>query len=367
MKRALDWLRPVASNAWALARGQVASVALVFLAVLIATSTVVVLGGQAADNERKVLDRFDSPEQRLVVVQDDTGRAGINMGSTVRLREAGLVDWAIAMGPVSDVEVMVREVKFGMSSMRVSEVDDLEGLSVVSGRTPRQHEALIEVEAAREIGLRIPVGWLAADDGTSVPIVGFYRSPPGTDRALPDALVGGRPETLTRLALQVPAGTDTNSLTPTILAYLEPFKVGDIDITTSADVGELRRAIAGDLGRSSRRIASIVVVVSAGLVLVSGAIAVGLRRQHYGLMRCLGSTRTQLGVSVLLAFGVAAGLAAVFGGFVGLVAIRLQGWVLIPRLLVAGPLLLACVSVFAAAVPATLAGLRDPVRVLRGS
>jgi putative ABC transport system permease protein len=239
-------------------------------------------------------------------------------------------------------------------------------ITLTTGRLPAAPgEALAEDGPATALGVDDTGGWVEDADGRAWSIVGTFR--PDHDRAPRSVLVPWQSPTPVRQVTVVAASmTDVEPTTRAAAALTDVSGPGDLTVERSDDAA----ALGGDVTSTVERHAVVIVatVMGAG-VLVLGLLSLLMvhgRRQEFGRRRALGAGRGAV-IGLVVAQGVLViSVGAVAGALLGSVAgVALWGQVVDPEL--QGSVVVATVmlAVTAQVPSAVLAGLRDPVRVLR--
>ncbi|QDW61376.1 FtsX-like permease family protein [Oerskovia sp. KBS0722] len=352
------------------------------LVVAIVCLVVFATTGQSAAAERAVMDRIDGVGTRLVTAFDQSGNAHMQARGVEDLARLDSVSWAFALGSVTDVRnadtaglspgVALRPLFGGLPP----------ALEVTTGRSPREGEAVVGVDAARTLGLADGVG-IVTDGPRSWPVVGVYEAvgplaslstgvlvpSPTTPHppSGPGASLGASPPVEARylyaMATDVSAVDSLAAALPAVVPAAEPRQ---ITVETPDGALALREVVAGELGASSRQLMAVVLGVGLALITVTMLGAVAGRRRDFGRRRALGATRTAIIVLVLVQTTVAglAGTALGVGG--GLAAVHHLTGTLPDPSFTTGVATLAVLIALAGAVPPALAAAhQDPVRILR--
>ncbi len=239
-------------------------------------------------------------------------------------------------------------------------------LTLTTGRLPAAPgEVLAEDGTAIALGVDETGGWVEDATGRAWSIVGTFR--PDHDRAPRSVLVPWQPSTPVRQVTVVAASmTDVDPVTRAAAGLADASGPGELTVERSDDAA----ALGGDVTSTIERYAVVIVatVMGAG-VLVLGLLSllmVHSRRQEFGRRRALGAGRGAV-VGLVVAQGVLViSGGAVVGALLGsLLGVVLWAQVVDPSL--QGSVVVATVmlAVTAQLPSAVLAGLRDPVRVLR--
>lgn len=343
----------------------------IILGLLVAAAAGVILGtvGQTAAAEADVLARIDEAGTRSIVLVDTQGRAGLAPEAVERIVSLSGVEWAIGFGPAVD--------------FRNSELDGGRpaAVRVVYGGLPgepyvttaswdgRAGIVLVGPGAQAVLGLAAPVGGLT---GTTehLAVVGWLRArepleflnngvvaapdPRATDPTVRSIQVlANRPEDVAAVAEAARALAGAED--PTSLA-----------VETSEAFAQLRAAVAGELGRYSRQLVIMVLVVAIALVGLTVYGSVTTRKRDFGRRRALGASRTTLIGLVVTQTTTIAFTGALIGSAAGTwAAWQWSGSTPDTSFIVAVSTLCILSAVAASLPPATIAAYRDPVRILR--
>lgn len=369
MPDALSHARPrqVVIEGFALARRELRFSVPVALVAALVVALVLTVTGRAVATEHQVVATIESLGARLLVLTDSDRSAAIS-GSSVELVE-GLdgVEWAFGLGAAS--AATSADGRPGVSSRAV--VGDLpsDEVTLLDGRLPAQpREVLVGAGAATRLGLGDAAGpVMIGDDAFGV--VGVL-SATGALAFLSDAVLSTTPDPASTEIVQIYVAVgDAHAAERTgaaARAVLDAENPGAVTVEVSESVIELSRAVAGELGASSRALMVAILVGGCVITLVITSAMVGARRRHLGRMRALGASRSALVVIMLSAVSSAAILGVLAGAAVGTVTGIFSAGTVPPLSFVAGTCLLAWLAAFAGAgMPAVVASRRDPAAVLR--
>jgi len=345
-------------------------VASVLVATIVATICGAVLAttGQTAAQEAAVLSAIDEAGMRTIIVYEGSGGSGFDPAALERILALGDTESAIGLGPGFDVrnslllgggEPVPARVVFGGQN---------ESLFVDQGRWPQSGEAIVGSGALDLLRLEVPSGAITKPDAAATPIVGSFVGSGPFASLEEGVLVAANPaDTTMRSILIVAVSPDVvEPLAAAVVEVLSPTDLSSLLIETSASLADVRQAVKGELGRFSRSL--ILFALLGGLVLTAVTVlgTVSMRRRDFGRRRVLGASRSAIVVIVLVQTGGAALIGSIVGSAVGVVVAEAVGGAAPPGTFVVGVGVLAVLAVLAAAtVPALVAALRDPVRVLR--
>lgn len=352
-----------------MARSQpVASSLVAFMSIAVCAS-VLATTGQSAAAERDVLARIDDAGTRSVVATDVEGRAALTGDAVARAAALSDVEWAVGVGPVFDGRNPALGKDSPPVSMRALHGEPPPPLRLSAGRWPRAGEIVVGSAAKTALGLEVPAGGVRTGR-RSLDVVGAFDADEPLEFVRDGGLVAaetpGVPDAVRSLHLVVERPDDVESVAGALRAALDPADPASLRIETSAVLGDVRRAVAGELGSFSRQL--VLLVLAVGL-LVTGLTVYGsvtMRRKDFGRRRALGASRSALVALVLLQTTVSAVGGTVVGAAIGLgTVLRLSGSVPPWRFVLGLALMTVLTAVVAAITPAIVAALRDPVRILR--
>ncbi len=266
--------------------------ALIGLIVAAVCATAIATTGQTVRAESDVLSRIDQLGTRVVAAFDDQGTAAIDPASVERIGSLSTVDWVMGVGFAHDG----RNANIGPAATPVpirTYYGELPDIVHLDGRQPRPGEVIVGDQAAATLGLILPVGGVDIDATEASIVGGFHADDPLGDLnhtmlAAPNA---NNEKTLRALYVLADNPADVATLTGAVAALLGAKQPAAVRYETSETLAELRAAVAGELGRYSRRL--VVAALAVGLVLVAIVVysTVTLRRQDFGRRRALGATR----------------------------------------------------------------------------
>lgn len=344
-------------------------VASLITAIIVAAVCGVILltTGQTVQAEQDVLGRIDDAGTRLVIAIDEQGTAGIQPEAVDRIAALSNVEWVIGLGYAQDgrnsnigdaaTPVPIR-VLFGTSPDPIT----------INGRTPGIGEGFAGIGAIGTLGMPSAVGGVDTND-VQLAIVGkFTATEPLTDlnRSILTTPDPDTDQPLRSVYVLATSPNEVANVTQSVAMLLGAQDPQSVSYATSQILADVRGAVAGELGRYSRRL--VLGTLAAGLFLITLAIygSVTLRRQDFGRRRALGATRTNIVTLVAIHYLLvaAAGIAA----GVGIATTLTIRWTDAPpdtTFTTAIATLALLVTVIAALPPAVIAAYRDPVRVLR--
>lgn len=358
------WRFRILIEALLMARAQPVATGITLLVALAATVTFLLTVGQTIAVEQEVLKEIDAMATRTIEIRLQA-EAGVTASAIRHIGRLSSVEWVAAFGRVEDVRA------------------PFPGSSAVPGRgwidpLPPVLELIPEAKTALEGGTWLGSGaQMALGMASSAGTVLRGDEPIGVAGTLNAAepLAGLNEYLLWRAGSETPPAlvvvlsrqpADVERLLGPILSILGPRDLGDVAITTSTTLEEVRRAIAGQLGKYGRELTAVVLGGSLAFMLLTSLGGVQSRRKDFGRRRALGASRGLIVGLVTAQQAIISAIGTVVGALLGVsVSVtRLGLQPDIPFSLAACTLVVASSSL-AALPPALLAALRDPVRALR--
>jgi putative ABC transport system permease protein len=345
--------------------------------IAICSFVVIVATGQAVAAERAVIARVDDLGTRLITAVDSTGNAGIHPSSIEAVASLDGVDVAFGLGPVVDVTNADSPSESGVPFRRYYSASNghVEALGDVVERT-RQGETLAGNEAASSLGLADSVG-VVTDGLKTWPVVGTFEldgplaslngsvlEPTAVGR--PHGEGGGSEGVLRYMYVMASSVTDVERVAALLPLVVRAEDASAISVELPSGALELRRAVAGELGASSRQLMGTVLAIGMAIVGVTILGVVASRRRDFGRRRALGASRSSIVGSVVLQTAVAACAGTIIGSISGLAYSAAQGQALPGAAFVIGSATLSVTSaLLGSLLPAVVAARRDPVAILR--
>ncbi|MEO8207514.1 MAG: FtsX-like permease family protein [Chloroflexota bacterium] len=327
--------------------------------------------GQSAAAEARILATIDDAGTRTIIVSDPTGRAVLHPDSVEAVRSLASVEWALGLGPVTDV----RNAALGSAGRAVPARRVYGSLPdpvrLAGGRAPVSGEAIATKLGLVLLGSQSPAGGIQGE-GFDASLVGtFTVTDPltfldGSLLMLAAVAEPGEMQALRQLVVVASSVDSVGSLLDAIPSVLHAHDRTQVRVATPTSLVELRSLVEAELATNSRQ--QLLVVLGVGLVVISVTLsgAVAQRRRDFGRRRALGATRSALVLLVIVQTAVAAVIGTVFGTAVGLVAVGQLAGALPPLDFLVGVAVLALLAaLFAAIPPGVAAAFRDPVRILR--
>jgi putative ABC transport system permease protein len=338
---------------------------------IVATVCAVILAttGQTVQAESAVLARVDDAGTRFIEIQDPQGAAGVRCDAVRRIASLSRVEWVLGLGfAVDGRNTFIGPGGTPVPSRIVCGSLPERVLDLTTARMPAAGEAVVGLEAATQLGLNSPVGSLSTSDGRSLAIVGGFRAfEPLTslNRAVL-VVTSDSASSLRSIYILVDRTEAISGVRQAALALLGADDPAVLSVETSQILADVRAAVAGELGRFSRR--TVLMVLGVGLVLAFASVyaAVTARRQHFGRRRALGATRAAVIALVVAQYVLTGIVGGVVGSAVGTAVVLYLTGDLPDGLFTAAVSVLAVLTTgVAAALPAVFAAYRDPVRALR--
>lgn len=343
----------------------VSSSAIALVAALVCTAALLTVGRAAAADAQLQQRLTDAGTRSFALVDEQNSQL---LTPTVIQAVAGLSTVEVAYG-FSTAEDVVNDA-FGSGGNRVAarEVsgDLAASLELVTGRWPREGEALVNAAAATQLGMDAPFGAVRRlSDQRDFAVVGEYRatsSLPGLTGVLIRADAGAPMKMMRAVSFHYQQSSQAMDQAIRIVGVHDPSLLR-VDSPTSLTV--LAESVSGDLAKYSASMLFGVLgggAVIAVLVVYADALS---RRSDLGRRMALGATR-----SVIVGYTV---LRTVFPAVIGIVlgcVLGLAGswWLgaIAPLDFTLGVAILTLVVMALSAVPGALwAAHQDPVAVLR--
>lgn len=361
--RLMDLLHEV----WSVARTDRIASTITAIVVAATCAAVAMTVGRSAATLARVAAQMDDSGARRITVVDSLQQGSINPTTLTAIREASVVQDAIALGQPFDCT----NGRLGTGGPRVAAWPVLGGLSagvdIVMGRLPGPGEAVVSTTVQQQLGMELPTGYVVdVTSGRQYPVVGAYRARVGQDDLQRGALVSpvgevkGREVRVT--ITDIGSAKAAVEVVTSILAF--PSAEG-VHIDSPVAAATRARELARELASSGSQ--TLATILSAGglFVAVVTLSDVLVRRRDLGRRRTLGISRANL---VALVVGTAV-VPAVVGALLGSVGALLWGEAtrtpVPPAFVVSTAFLAVLVSGLSALVPAIYAATRDPVAVLR--
>jgi len=324
--------------------------------------------GQSVQAETQVLAQIDAAGTRSIVITDTNGAAGIGPDAVDRVGRLSGVSWAVGFGPAVDVHAA--GIPGGNPAAARAVYGALPAEVTTSGWDQTPGTVLVGPYAQESLGLKIPAGGVVTNDNVDYAVVGSFSAVDPLailNRSLIAAADPSNPDpTLRVIYVLTDRPEDVAPVAAAVLGVVDAADPTAVGIQTSQAIVEIRKAVQGELGRYSRRLVTVILIV--GLVLVGLNVygTVTTTRRDYGRRRALGASRPDIITLVTTQTLTIGAVGAVAGSVVGDIVI----WRLThstPNLtFTAAIATLAILTAGAAAIPpAVIAARRDPVSILR--
>jgi putative ABC transport system permease protein len=368
-----SWPALVAESARVAATTRVVS-GLVGVLALVVTLAVVGVTGLNIEAQGAILRQIDAVGARTITIVSTAGEAAIPAAATERIAHLDGVSWVVGLGGVFDLRLRApvgeptpvrayRAVGAPVVFGGASDPDGGQGLP--AGGRGDVDRAYLSAESARRVGLAGAYGIL---DPGALPVVGWFRAQgplsaleafvlvPSTDDAL----------ALERMIVTVDDVGWVDLVADSIPALVGSAAANAITIERSPALLQAREAVRDEITRRDRTLVLAILVVAMALAcVVVFAGTVGARRD-FGRRRALGATQGQLTALVVLG--------TLWPALAGTTVGTITGWAYLGsrlgylpdwRFPLAVGILTVLMLVLASALPAAVAGTRDPLRVLR--
>lgn len=350
-----------------IARAQLMSTVITGVIVAGAVIAVLVTTGQTVLAESQVLNQIDAVGTRHIVITDGRQQAGIPASAVNRIAQLTQVDWVVGVGYAIDMKASA--VGQGATPIPIRTI--FGGLpATIRGPAdpPTINEVLLSRKAVSDSGLRYGIGSL--DRGLNqFDAVGTFEAKEPLSLLNDGGLIVASPTTSEPVARIHVVAARSEEVDQTAMAVLEVLGAQDpsqLTVETSRTLAQVRAAVAGELGRYSRR---LVLGVLSGVLVLNGLVVytmVTLQRQDFGRRRALGATRGTTVALVITQYALTATAGATIGCLLGTLGLRLAtGEVPDAGFVLATAILAVLATSLAALPPALVASLRDPVKALR--
>ncbi|MCB0913148.1 MAG: hypothetical protein KDB60_16190 [Propionibacteriaceae bacterium] len=353
----------LARESWATVRAHRAHSLITGGVVALVMAATIVLVGQAHHQNQGVVDSFNRPELRTIVLTDTTRAGSLDWAQPEHLRSLSDLVTVWATSESFDVANPALPDRGRVSARMISPTWKQLPITLVSGRYPRSPgEALVDSASLAALGLDTSGGAVQSDALRSWAVVGVYRA--DYDGAPSSVLVAPVADAQAHsISVLVDDSSRVRTAVPDIVATL-----GDLDlrVDVAAALGDLGREVTRQV--SDRTAETIVAALAVSLLVVAllSMLLVRSRHTEFGRRRALGCSRGSV-MALVLAQGMAVVVPAAFGGSVLGIMVDVAAFgylvpVAVPVWVLAAMVLGSC----AAQLPsAAAAALRDPVLVLR--
>ncbi|MGV8909543.1 MAG: ABC transporter permease [Propionicimonas sp.] len=350
-------------EAWATVRAHRAHSLITGAGVALVMAATVVLIGQSHFQNQAVVESFNRPELRTVVLTDTSRAGSLDWQQPDRLRSLSALSTAWASSEAFDVANPAFADGGRVSARMIGPAWDRLPITVVSGRLPRNdREAILDSASAATLGLDATGGAVESAGLRSWAVVGVYRA--DYNGAPTSVLVGPTTDGAVRsISVLVSDSAQLPTAVPDVVAIVGD---GNLRVDVAATIGDLGRQVSQ--GVSDRTAETIVAALSVSLLVVSmlSMLMIRSRFPEFGRRRALGCSRAGVMGLVMVQGMAVVAPAAVGGALVGvLIDAVVFGFLMppeVPLWVLTSMLLGACVAQLPSAA---VAALRDPVLVLR--
>ena len=368
MTRRFSTLLAIHREAIASARSQKTATALIFVIIAGMCAAVFLTSGRTAAAEEAVLSRIDDQTTRTIILRAAGEDSGLDTSLLSPLNALDNVEAVIGFGPAEDVanaaipggnQVAARGLYTADPSFRLTEPD-----SPLPG-------AAVSTQASYELGLAGQFHGAVQDgSGRTYPVTSAFNTPDYLAFLEPIVVLPAAADQISPLATIVivtKKSADVDLVADVARDLAAPLDPEHLTIETAEELGAIRQAVSGDLGRFARTTVLGILAVTAALVAVNLYGLVMLRRKDFGRRRALGATRGVVIGLLLWQVTAVAAIAATAGTAMSIALLRMEGHARLPDAsFVAAVAVLAVTSAMAAAIPPALyAASRDPLRELR--
>jgi len=355
------------------ARAQLLASVVIMLLVGGLVAGVLVVVGQSAASEERVLGQIDAVGTRTILVRMGQGPP-LDGQFLALLGQVNEVEHAVGFGPIRDgypaamldgPGIAVRSA-FGYAVPGYGDLTDLPH-GVKRGITSTSTAALA--------GFAEGSGTLVQGDGVMVEVVGIADLPEYLRFLEPVVLLPRSTEAaametnappLTLIVINAQHPSQVRGIEAFVRAHLADVGLTSATVETSTALAELRAAVSGELGGYTRTVVLGALLVGTGLVCVSVFATTSRHRKDFGRRRAIGANRTLVAGLILAQVGLPATAGSVIAALVTSAAQALLGRPL-GSLSFTLSLITAAVfsAVLAALVPAAIAARREPLSELR--
>jgi putative ABC transport system permease protein len=334
---------------------------LVTLLTTLLPAGVLATAGLNIESQAAILRRLEDVGARTITIVADSAASGIPFAAAERMAQLSGITWVVGLGPV--VDARNRATTGSATPARAYWAYG----APVSFDAPdlRPGAAYVSDSSMARLGL---LGAYSALQPGSLPVAGTFRAEEPLT-ALEAFVLIPASDPAQRSERIILAVDDVRYVEPT--AALLPFLIGteasdSYTIERSPALLAARDAVKDEVARRDRILVVAILAAGAAVVAVVVSASVMGARRDFGRRRALGASRSQL--LALVVIGTL--LPALLGAAAGTSA----GWAYLASRLTPAPswefpaalfTLTVLASGLAAALPATIAATRDPLRVLR--
>lgn len=355
-------------EAGASARSQPVASVVTVLMIIGMTVAVMLTTGRTVGAEQAVLGSIDSAGTRSITVRAEAG-AGVTSSVLQRIERIEGVEWTAGFAAAVDgANALIPDGK--KVPVRLAYGSQFERLGVPSHFPLEGSTAWASEAALEQLGMPDASGGVHLTSGASYAVAGRID--------LPDFLQGFEPavfvpqltsdgdEVLSVLTVVADSPELVGPVSDAVVSLLGADDPSKVTVQTSEALAQLRSLIEGQLGSFSRGLVLALLGLTGVLVAILLYGLVMMRRKDFGRRRALGATRgliiklllVQTGMLALIGIAAGSGISAAL-----LVATGdpLPGF----SFTIALGILTLFTALIAAAIPATIASRREPIRELR--
>ncbi len=331
-------------------------------------STVMLTNGRTNAAQQDVLSTIDQVGTRSIVAEMKD-EAGVDTSVLTRLEQLDAVAWSGAFSSAVDSRnqgLGEAGTNVAVRTLWAADPGELD----IHDTSPVDNAVWATPKAQASLGLQTASGGLLAKDGSEYSVVGTIVPPAYLDSYEPLLLypqaVPGTPQKIASFVVIAKQADQVAALATTITSLLGAVDPSKVNVTTSAQLAELRGLVEGQLGGFNTSLVLLVFALTAVLVAVILYALVIMRRKDFGRRRALGATRGTIIALLLIQTGITAIIGAVLGCAGALVYLAITGDPLPgPTFVLATGILAVLIATVAALVPAIAASRRDPIHELR--
>lgn len=360
-------LRRLASESWLTTRASPFITSVMACLVAVMSLVVFLTAGRAAGLEADIMDEVDASGTRVVLLYSERQDGGIDPAIVDRIENIRGVEWVLGFGPSIDATNANLPGSQRVASRTV--YGDLSSAFQIQEGFPRDGQALITNDSRLSLGLAFPSGTIVKD-GSLIPVSGQIEPTDEFEEMRKFILIfqaEPRPEyPLAMVFIKVNNPTNVQEIAQASIYLAGDSDQSTLKTQTSEILIELERVLSGELGGFSRQIAIGALIIGITLIIMSLVMSTNSRKQDFGRKRVLGATRVDLILSVLSYSMIPITIGAIAGSAGGMIALKALHYPVPDVLFVFSCIyLIIIVSTLGALPAAILAGLRDPVSVLR--
>lgn len=341
---------------------------LVAILVLFAgTTAIFATTGLGVASQQRTLERINSPEGRLITITDPQGAAGLSPRSVEAIRSMTGVEWAIGIGPATDITNTA--IPAG-GSVPARLVYGSLPPPIQSDRSAplSPGQAIAGAGLAQKLGLSDGVGPVHNRTQDAIVVGGFTAHAPlnSLNHDLLIAPSSDDPGRLLTLWVSVRDVAHLAAIADAVTSALVVQNPSAVRVETSEELARISLDVVAGLADSARVTISGLLLAVAILV---GALQYGRvsgMARDIGRCRALGATRSTIMLQVL----INAGLCGLIGAVLGIVAGLVIDAIVAGQLPGAGftmavGVLMVLAALAGSIAPAIRAARLDPVRILR--